>query len=156
MNINKRKLNQMTVRSKYPLSRIEDSSDQFWSAKVKLVGLTNAAVVSVDCTNWIFHPYLDQFMIVILMTFWYTWGVYGSMQSTWTQYRRRWEIHMVCKVRKCKFWLEKVGSLNHVVSAEGFSMDPQKVETVVSWVRPTNVIEIRSFLDLTCYLRRLF
>jgi hypothetical protein len=33
-------------------------------------------------------------------------------------------------------------------------MYPQKVETVLSWGRPTNVIEIRSFLGLTGYYDR--
>jgi hypothetical protein len=33
-------------------------------------------------------------------------------------------------------------------------MDPQKVEAVMSWERPINVTEIRSFLDLAGYYRR--
>ena len=35
-------------------------------------------------------------------------------------------------------------------------MDPSKVEVVISWERPTTVIEVRSFLGLARYYRRFF
>ena len=53
-----------------------------------------------------------------------------------------------------EFWLDKVGFLGHVVSAEGVSVDPQKVEAVSNWKRLTIVTEIRSFLGLAGYYRR--
>ena len=40
---------------------------------------------------------------------------------------------------KCRFWLERVAFLGHVISAEEVSVDPQKIEAVVSWKMPTNV-----------------
>ena len=36
----------------------------------------------------------------------------------------------------------------------GVSVDPEKVETVMSWERPKSVFEIRSFLGLVGYYRR--
>ncbi|KAL0551877.1 hypothetical protein IC582_010967 [Cucumis melo] len=47
-----------------------------------------------------------------------------------------------------------VSFLGHVVSSEGVSVDPAKIETVTSWPRPSTVSEIRSFLGLTGYYRR--
>ena len=44
--------------------------------------------------------------------------------------------------------------LGHVVSASGVSMDPEKVEVVMSWERPKSVFKIRSFLGLARYYRR--
>ena len=44
--------------------------------------------------------------------------------------------------------------LGHVVSASGVSMDPEKVEAVMSWERLKSVFEIRSFLGLEGYYRR--
>ena len=44
--------------------------------------------------------------------------------------------------------------LGHVVSASGVSVDPDKVEEVMSWERPKLVFEIRSFLGLTGYSMR--
>ena len=61
---------------------------------------------------------------------------------------------MYAKFSKCEFWLVEVGFLGHVVSASGGSMDPGKVEAVMSWERPKSVFEIRSFLGLAGYYRR--
>ena len=44
--------------------------------------------------------------------------------------------------------------LGHVVSASGLSVDPEKVEAVMSWERTKLVFEIHSFLGLTGYYRR--
>ena len=40
------------------------------------------------------------------------------------------------------------------MSASGVSVDPEKVEAVMTWVRPKSVFEIRSFLGLAGYYRR--
>ena len=40
------------------------------------------------------------------------------------------------------------------MSALGVSIDPEKVETVMSWEMKKSVFEIRSFLGLTRYYRR--
>ena len=44
--------------------------------------------------------------------------------------------------------------LRHVISDEGISVDPKKIEVVRDWKRPTTVTEIRSFLGLASYYRR--
>ena len=61
---------------------------------------------------------------------------------------------MYAKFSKCEFWLVEVGFLGHVVSASCLSVDPGKVEAVMSWERPKAVFEIRSFLGLARYYRR--
>ena len=61
---------------------------------------------------------------------------------------------MYAKFSKCKFWLDKVIFLGHVISKDGISVDPKKVEAVVNWERPTSVHEIKSFLGLAAYFRR--
>ena len=45
--------------------------------------------------------------------------------------------------------------LEHIVSKEGIRVDPKKIEVVVYWKPPRNVTEVRSFLGLACYYRRL-
>ena len=44
--------------------------------------------------------------------------------------------------------------LGHVVSTSGVSVDPEKVEAVMSWEIPNLVFKIRSFLGLAGYYRR--
>ena len=48
-------------------------------------------------------------------------------------------------------WLDRVAFLGHVVSAEGISVESQKIEAIVDWKPPTNVTEVRSFLGLDSY-----
>ena len=40
------------------------------------------------------------------------------------------------------------------MSASGVSVDPEKVEAVMSWERPKSVFDIRSFLGLAGYYKR--
>ena len=40
------------------------------------------------------------------------------------------------------------------MSAEGISVDPEKVRAVEEWKQPTNVTEVRSFLGLAGYYRK--
>ncbi|KAL5577457.1 hypothetical protein UlMin_019156 [Ulmus minor] len=48
----------------------------------------------------------------------------------------------------------RYGHYEHVVSKDGVSVDPAKIEAVSKWPAPTNVTEIRSFLGLAGYYRR--
>ena len=61
---------------------------------------------------------------------------------------------MYAKFSKCEFLLTEVRFLGHVVSASGVSVDPEKVEAVMSWERPKSVFKILSFLGLAGYFRR--
>ena len=62
---------------------------------------------------------------------------------------------LYAKFYKCKFWLIEVRFLGHVVSAIGVSVDPEKVEVVMSWERPKSVFKIRSFLGLEGVLQEV-
>ena len=61
---------------------------------------------------------------------------------------------MYAKFSKCEFWLWKVPFLGHVLSENGISVDPSKVQEVMDWKAPTSVHEVRSFLGLAGYYRR--
>jgi hypothetical protein len=55
------------------------------------------------------------------------------------------------KFNKCEFWITQVAFLGHVISTGGVSVVPGKVKDVLSWMPPTNVPEIHSFLGLAGY-----
>jgi hypothetical protein len=50
--------------------------------------------------------------------------------------------------------MKQVAFLGHVVSKGGISVDPSKVQDVLSWNTLTSVSDIRSFLGLAGYYRR--
>jgi hypothetical protein len=55
---------------------------------------------------------------------------------------------------KCEFWLKQVAFLGHVISMGGISMDPSKVQDVLSSKATTSVNDIQSFLGLAGYYQR--
>nr|XP_033513291.1 uncharacterized protein LOC117277957 [Nicotiana tomentosiformis] len=64
------------------------------------------------------------------------------------------ERQLYAKFLKPEFMLDTVTFLGHVVSKEGFRVDPQKIEAVKIWPRPMTPIEICSFLGLAGYYCR--
>jgi hypothetical protein len=49
--------------------------------------------------------------------------------------------------------LKKVPFLGHILSENGVSVDPSKVQEVIDWKAPTTILEVRSFLGLAGYYR---
>nr|GEX57966.1 retrotransposable element Tf2 [Tanacetum cinerariifolium] len=166
--IDYRDLNCVTIRNHYPLPRIDDLFDQLQGAKffskidlksgyhqlwvkeqdipktafhtryghyeflVMPFGLTNAPAVFMDLMNRILHEYLDKFVIVF--------------RDDILVYYKRMEEH--------EEHLHIVAFLGHIVSMDGITMDPAKVEAIIKWPRPKTVTEVRSFLGLGGYYRR--
>ncbi|XP_050936266.1 uncharacterized mitochondrial protein AtMg00860-like [Cucumis melo] len=95
--------------------------------------------------NRVFKDFLDSFVNDIL--------IYSKAEAEHEEH-----LHQVletlrvnrlyAKFSKCEFLLKKVSFLGHVVSSEGVSVDPAKIEAVTNWPRPSTVSEIRSFLGL--------
>ena len=117
--------------------------------------LTNAPAAFMDLMHRVFQPYPNQFVVVFVD------DILIYSQSEWEhEYHLRIVLQLLrdhqlyAKFSKCEFWLTEVRFLGHVVSASGMSVDPEKVEAVMSWKRPKLVFEIRSFLGLARYYRR--
>ncbi|KAI5743998.1 hypothetical protein M8J77_024652 [Diaphorina citri] len=62
--------------------------------------------------------------------------------------------HLKLSPKKCNLFRTEVQYLGHVVSTEGVSTDPKKIEAVKSWPIPKDKHEVRSFLGLVSYYRR--
>src|SRR6266581_879727 len=58
------------------------------------------------------------------------------------------------KPSKCHLLQTKIAFLGHVVSGEGVSTDPEKIQAVKEWPVPGSVSDTRSFLGLASYYRR--
>ena len=118
-------------------------------------GLTNAPVAFMDLMNMIFRPYLDQFVIVFIDDI----LIYSGSGEEHAEHLRiilqtLWKHRLYAKLSKCHFWLDSVTFLGHIISGEGVSVDPQKVEAILNWKPPMSVTEIRSFLGLAGYYRK--
>ena len=62
--------------------------------------------------------------------------------------------NLMLKPSKCHFFKRQVEFLSHIVSQDGVSTDPHKVEAVKEWPIPRRVRDVRAFLGLTGYYRR--
>ena len=97
-------------------------------------GLTNEPAAFMNLMHRIFQPYLDQFVVVFVD------DILIYSQSEWEhEYHLRIVLQLLrdhqlyAKFSKCEFWLTEVRFLGHVVSTSGVSVDPEKVEAVMSW-----------------------
>ena len=54
------------------------------------------------------------------------------------------------KFFKCDLFKQQINYLQHVVSKEGVSTDPEKIKAVTEWPQP----QVRSFLQFVGYYRR--
>jgi hypothetical protein len=106
-------------------------------------GLTNAPAYFMYLMNLVFMPELDKFVVVfiddILIYSKNTKDHRKHLRIVLTRLR---EHKLYAKFSKCKFWLKKVPFLGHVLSNEGISVDPTKVQEVLDWRVPTSVHEV--------------
>ena len=110
-------------------------------------GLTNVPAAFMDLMNRVFKPYLDQFVVVFIDDI----LVYSKSRK---EHERHLSIvlqtlrdkQLYAKLKKCELWLDKVSFLGHVVTKDGISVDPGKVDVVSNWRTPNTMTEIRSFL----------
>jgi len=58
------------------------------------------------------------------------------------------------KASKCQFFKQSVKYLGHVITKEGISCDPAKVEAIRDWSIPKSVKEVRAVLGTASYYRK--
>jgi hypothetical protein len=186
-----RALNEVTIKNKYPLPRIDDMFEEFhgvcvfskielWSgyhqlmvqqcdmpktAFVSRYGLYEFTVMSFELTNapayfmylmnQVFMEYLDKCVMVFVDDI----LVYSRSEEEHEEHlhlvlQKLWDHRLYAKLGKCEFWLKQVAFLGHVISKGGISVDPSKIQDVLSWKVPTSVGNIGSFLGLAGYYQR--
>ncbi|KAH0632992.1 hypothetical protein KY284_035778 [Solanum tuberosum] len=171
MCIDYRQLNRVTIRNKYMLPQIDDVFEQLQGASifskidlrygyhqltirpedvpktafrtryghyeflVMLFGLTNTPVAFMSLMYGVFKPFLDSFVIVFTDDI----LVYSKTKEEYVDH-----LHIVLGVLgRQKFF-----------KGRGVMVDPQNIEAVKNWVRPTSVTKVRSFVGLASYYRR--
>jgi hypothetical protein len=117
-------------------------------------GLTNAHAYFMYLMNLVFMLELDKFVIVFIDDI----LVYSENEQDHAEHLRivltKLRDHQLyAKFSKCEFWLKIVSFLDHMLSENGISVDPSKVQEVMDWKVPIIVHEVWSFLGLAGYYR---
>ena len=61
---------------------------------------------------------------------------------------------MYAKLRKYDLYKDRIHYLGHIISDEGISIDPEKIEAIMNFPTLRNVTDVRSFMGLAGYYRR--
>ena len=77
-------------------------------------------------------------------------GTLSALRKVFIRFR---EHNLKLKPRKCHFFKQNVECLGKMVSGNGVTISPDKLETVKCWPVPTNVKELQSFLGFMNYHR---
>jgi hypothetical protein len=115
-------------------------------------GLTNAPVYFMYMMNKVFMKYLDKFAVMFIDDI----LIYSRSEEEHEEHlhlvlQKLREHRLYAKPSKCEFWRKQVAFLGHVILKGGISVDPSKVQDVLSWNAPTSVGDIWSFLGLAGY-----
>jgi hypothetical protein len=117
-------------------------------------GLTNASAYFMYLMNKVFMEYLDKFVVVFIDDI----LIYSRSEGEYEEHlhlvlQKFREHRLYAKLSKCEFWMKQVAFLGHIISKGGISVDPSKVQDVLSWNEPASVSDIQSFLGLAGYYR---
>nr|GEY27528.1 putative reverse transcriptase domain, aspartic peptidase domain protein [Tanacetum cinerariifolium] len=128
--IDYRELNKITIHNRYPFPRINDLFNQLQGAmhfsKIDLrFGYHQLRVREQDISKTAFRTRYGHYEFLVMP--------FGLTNAP--------AVFMDLMNRVFHEFLDNVAFLGHIVSAEGITMDPAKVEAITKWPRPTFVTE---------------
>ncbi|GKB89633.1 putative reverse transcriptase domain-containing protein [Tanacetum coccineum] len=140
MCINYRELNKLTVKNRYPLSRINDLFDQLQGSSVYLKidlrsGYHQLRVHDEDISKTVFRTRYGHYEFQVMP--------FGLINTPVSKEEHAKHLKLIlellkkeelyAKFSKCEFWLLKVQFLGHVINSEGIHVDPTKIESIKDW-----------------------
>ena len=124
--------------------------------KVVPFGLTNAPGHCMRVMSEILAPFLYKTCMVLLDDIIiYSKSVEEHMMHLEEILAALAAHHIFMNPDKCEFLLSRMSYLGHVVSTEGIGPQKSKLEAVKHFPVPTTITEVRGFLGLTGYYRKL-
>ncbi|GKA00316.1 putative reverse transcriptase domain-containing protein [Tanacetum coccineum] len=137
MCIDYRELNKLTMKNRYPLTKIDDLFDQLQGSKVYSKidlrsGYHQLRIREEDIPKTTFRTHYGHYEFQVM-----PFGLTNAHVS-----RKEHEGHLKLILRllkeeelyarfsKCDFWLSKVQFLGHVIDSEGIHVNPAKIESI--------------------------
>jgi hypothetical protein len=105
--------------------------------------------------NDVLSPYLRCFVLVFfddILIYSSSWAEHLQHMAIIFNELRAHRLHL--KRSKCLFGTTSIAYLGHIISAEGITMDADKVDTVTAWPTPQSPRALRGFLGLAGYYQK--
>lgn len=108
----------------------------------RLMNLTLSGLQGTRC-----FVYLDDIVL-------YGYDLDQAINNLRCVFQRLREHNLKLQPDKCEFLRREVAYLGHIITEQGVKPNPEKIEAVINFPRPTNPKHIKSFLGLVSYYRR--
>ncbi|KAD6119615.1 hypothetical protein E3N88_10886 [Mikania micrantha] len=118
-------------------------------------GLMNAPATFQALMNDIFKPFLRKFVVIFfddILIFSPDWSTH--LRDIQAVFQLLVFHSFFLNQKKCSFGQNSIEYLGHLITGQGVSMDPKKIEVLVPWPTPTTIKGLRGFLGLTGYYRK--
>nr|GFC71147.1 putative reverse transcriptase domain-containing protein [Tanacetum cinerariifolium] len=150
MYIDYRELNKLTVKNRYPLSRIDDLFDQLQGSsiysKIDLrSGYHQLRFQESNIPKTAFRTRYSHYEFQVMP--------FGLTNAPADDKEHKEHLKAIlellkkerlyAKFSKCDFWLDSVQFLGHVIDHSGVHVDLAKIEDIKSWAAPTTPTEVR-------------
>lgn len=159
-----KKFTRLDLRGAYNQIRIKQGDEYktafrtrygLYQYNVMPFGLTNAPATCQQFMNDVLREFLDIFVVVYLDDI----LIYSENPGEHDDHVRKvlsklQEYNLFCKPEKCEFNVDTTTFLGFIISPQGLSMDPSKIQTITGWNPPTTVKGVQSFLGFANFYRR--
>ncbi len=159
-----KKFTRLDLRGYYNLIRIKEGDEWKTAFRTRYglfeylvmpFGLTNAPATGQQFINDILREYLDVFVVVYLDDI----LIYSQKEEDHVEHvtkvlQKLQEAGLFVNGQKCDFHTTSTTYLGFIVTPEGISMDPQKVQAISDWEPPKNVHDVQVFLGFANFYRR--
>ena len=114
--------------------------------------LINIPAIFQKRINSVLGEYLDEFIIAYLDNI----IIYFNSKEEHFQYikqvlQRLIDKKMLVAIKKCEFYTTKTEFCRFIIKLKKLSINPKKFKIIVNWQKPSNITELRSFLEFCNY-----
>ena len=115
-------------------------------------GFINTPTIFQKRINSVLGEHLDEFIIAYLNNI----IIYSNSKKEHFQYikwvlQRLADKKMLVAIKKYKFHTIKTEFCKFIIKLGKLNIDPKKIEAIVNWQEPSNIIELKSFLRFCNY-----
>lgn len=115
------------------------------------LGFINAPSTFQSLVNEMLKPYLQKFVFVFFDDIWCIPKQKKEHQAVLVLLKKH---QLFANQKKCTFHQSRLQYLGHIISRDGVTADPKKIEVMMEWPVPKDLKALRGFLGLTAYYRR--